>query len=224
MDTPHISPIGVPKKEEYNNNHNDAITLGTTRKFSTNSNAIAPSDMSQGDREQLVHPYKLFNFTNEKTKDISNLFGDQCLSPNYGRLHNFKDKKYRGNQFGVRYDYNKIHNRPNYHFKYNNSRLHAQYPQVVKKDPWFNFNWGTHEGRNPSIDIINNRQDLHKNNWKSHPYFYYRDQTNPGSCEKPIFTMPHFLEGFKNYDDKAWIMLLLVPLALVLLSRNLKIK
>lgn len=222
MDTPHISPIGVPKKEEHNNNHNDAITLGTTRKFTTNRNAIAPSDMSQGDKPRYVHPYKLFNFTNEKFKDVSNLDNDKCLSPDYGKNHNFKDRNYRGNQFGVRYDVNKIFHRPNYNFQYSNSRLMRQYPQMVKNDPWFKYNWSNGNEVNPTINIINNRQDLYKNNWRSHPYFYYRDQTNTDSCENPIFTMPHFLEGFQNYNDKLWILFITVPIALYILAKRMK--
>jgi len=218
MDTPHISPRPVEKKEVYNNNMNDAMTLGINRKFSTNKNAIAPKHKSE--KEILVHPYKLFNFTNEYCKDISQLYNDPCLSPNYSASHNFKDKKYRGNQFGVRYNRNKIFNRPTYDMKYHNSQLLTQYPLLVKNDPWFAYNWQGNQ-ENPSLALTNNRQDIYKNEFLSHPYFYYRDESNSATCEKPIVQIPHFLEGFTNQcQANQWLILILIPVLILLLAKN----
>ena len=214
MDIPHISPKPINKKERHNNDQNDAITLGTVRKFTTNRNAIAPKHIIM--KEKLVHPYKLFNFTNEYDKDISKLYNDPCLNPNYFRSRNIKDRKYRGNQFGVRYFRNEIFNRPTYHMNYSNSRLNAKYPVVVKDDPWFKYNWSVNQGEVDS-DVIketNNYQDVTRNFFKSHPYFYYRAQNNTEFCEKPIVQLPHFLERFEVNGNKlfnySWIIIVLL--------------
>jgi hypothetical protein len=221
MNSPHISPVPTGKREEQNSNQNDVDTIGLGKRFRTTNKAIGPEHWEE--RQNLVHPYKFNNFRNEKVKDITCLENDPCLARiDYGRFYNRKDRKYRGNDFGVRYDYNGIFNRPKYYFQYNNSRMNKQFPQIAKHDPWFAYNWG--KIVNPDIGIINNRQDVYNNWWESAPYFYYRDQVNEGSCEKPIFTMPHFLEGFENYNDKAWMVYLLIPIILVILVRYLRIK
>jgi len=220
MDTPHISARPVPKKEVFNNNPNDAMTLGINRKYTTNQNAIAPKHKPE--KQMLVHPYKLQNFTNEYCKDISLLYNDPCLIPDYSITHNIKDKKYRGNQFGVRYNRNKIFNRPTYDQKYSNSRLLAQYPLLSGTNPWFQYNWANNQQNqsdyNQSLTLTNNRQDVYRNYFKSHPYFYYRDQTSDKFCEQPITQVGHMLEGFSiNGNSGNWFIYILLLVAILYL-------
>jgi len=197
-----------------------------TRKFSTNKNAIAPKtvDMPQ----VLVHPYKLNNFRNEYTKDISNLFCDPCLSPEYERLYNIKDKKYRGNQFGVRYFPTEIFNRDKYNFSYSNERLHRQYPEIVKNDPWFKSNWSAASGNIGPLDesdnITNNKENVNDNDYLSHPYYYYRS-VQKETCRDPITEMPNFLERFTNKtNDWVWVLYLIMPLILIAIAKGAYIK
>lgn len=222
MNTPHISAIGIPKTERMNNNQNDAITLGQTRKFNTNQNAISPTP-TKDEAQLLVHPYKLNNFRNEYTKDVSNIFCDPCLSPEYERLYNIKDRRYRGNQFAPRHFNNDIFNRNKYNFIYKNTRLNQQYPVIMKKDPWFQANWSSSTGDltplSESDNIINNRQDINNANFQSHPYYFYRG-VHKENCNLPIVQLPHFLEQFaNNTNNKAWILYIIMPLILIAISK-----
>lgn len=191
MNTPHISGVALPN---INANNNIPFIFGPKQTLQVDNASIAPAPCDKLEEPvRLVHPYKLFNFTNEYDKDISKLYGDPCLSPDYSRMYNWKDRKYRGNQFGVRYDTRKIWQRPQYYQKYENKE--QTLPVVIKPSPYYDLN-----ANNNDTDIINNRQDIYDEYYRSHPYFYYRytNTTDPKWLEKPFVQLPFSIENFAN--------------------------
>lgn len=207
MDTPHISGVPLKDRENYNYKPNDrnTHTISVKEKLNTAEYAIAPSPMYPGlEKEVLVQPNKLFNFTNEYDKDLCKLFGDKCLSPNYGRYYNYKDKKYRGNQFGVRYNRNRIFNRPLYYQSYKNNELtNPESHSIIKPSPYFDY---TSPERVRAAEITNNDMIVNDVWYLSHPYFNTRADTVAASSkwtQMPVTEIPYPIEKFGtgiNYD------------------------
>lgn len=228
MDQPHIASVPLPLYEKDNYRPNDSKTWNISKKTNTNANAMAPSSCNKLNVPyRMIQPNKLQNFTNEYDKDISKLYNDPCLNPNYSRLYNWKDRKFRGNQFGVRYDWNKIWGRSKYYQKYDVKDINKELPFVIKPSPWYNFNDGQPQTilkQNGDIDIINNRQDVYNVNYQSYPYYYYKyTNATPESkwLEKPFVQLPYFVENFGINNVNSIINLIVLVVVIILLIRYL---